>query len=86
MADREAAIIVANAIAAGEKLRGEGDGARNRIFGKAFGRDAEFAAFYRSMQAYETGLGDSQLILTLTSSFFDHFNNPWGRRPFPIRK
>jgi membrane protease subunit HflC len=86
VADREVAIIVANAIATGEQLRGDGDGERNRIFGKAFGRDAEFAAFYRSMQAYEAGLGRSQLILSLTSPFFDYFNSAWGRRPADSRK
>jgi membrane protease subunit HflC len=86
VADREVAIIVANATANGERLRGEGDGERNRIFGKAFGRDAEFAAFYRSMQAYEAGLGHSELVLSLTSPFFDHFNSPWGHRPAGVQK
>ncbi len=40
-----------------EQTRGEGDAERNRIFAEAYGKDADFFAFYRSMQAYETGLG-----------------------------
>jgi membrane protease subunit HflC len=80
-ADRDAAIIIANAMATGEKIRGDGDGLRNSIFASAFDKDAEFAAFYRSMQAYETALGgEVPLILGLTSRFFDHFRSPTGGR------
>jgi membrane protease subunit HflC len=80
-ADRDAAIIIADATATGEAVRGDGDGLRNRTFASAFGKDAEFAAFYRSMQAYETGLrGEVPLILGLASRFFDHFRSPTGRR------
>src|SRR5215211_3426375 len=55
-ADREATIIVAEATQRSEQLRGEGDGERNRIFADAYGKDADFFAFYRSMAAYEAGL------------------------------
>jgi membrane protease subunit HflC len=80
-ADRDAAIIIANTMATGEKVRGDGDGLRNSIFAVAFAKDPEFAAFYRSMQAYETGLGgEVPLILGLTIPFFDHFRSPAGRR------
>jgi hypothetical protein len=39
-----------------EELRGEGDAERNRILAEAFSQDANFFAFYRSMQAYEQAL------------------------------
>jgi membrane protease subunit HflC len=82
-ADRDVTILIGNAVATGEQYRGDGDGERNRIFAKAFGKDQEFAAFYRSMQAYEAGLNGerSQLILGLASRFFDHFRSPTGGRP-----
>ena len=53
-------------------MKGEGDGERNKIFAEAFGRDPEFFAFYRAMQAYETALigGDTSLILSPDSEFF----------------
>jgi len=61
-------------------MRGEGDAERNRVFAEAFGRDPEFFAFYRSMQAYEAGLGskDTRLVITPDSEFFRFFNNPGG--------
>jgi membrane protease subunit HflC len=82
-ADREATVILAEATRKGEVLRGEGDGERNRIFAEAFGRDADFFGFYRSMQAYETGMKskDTRLLLSPDSEFFHYFTNPGGRAP-----
>ena len=56
-------------------MKGEGDGARNRIFANAFGRDPQFFAFYRAMQSYEKALigGDTSLILSPDSDFFKFF-------------
>ena len=61
-ADREVTVLVADATSKGEQIRGEGDATRNEIFAKAFNQDPDFFAFYRSMQAYETGLkaGDTR--------------------------
>jgi membrane protease subunit HflC len=71
-ADREATVIKADATRKGELLRGEGDAERNRIFADAFGRDPDFFAFYRSMQAYEQGMksGDTRMLLSPDSDFF----------------
>ena len=58
-------------------MKGEGDGARNRIFAQAFGKDPEFFGFYRAMQSYEKALigGDTSLILSPDSDFFKFFGN-----------
>jgi len=87
-ADRDVTIIVADALATGERVRGEGDAERNHIFAKAFGRDEEFAAFYRSMKAYEASLqGEStRLILGFTSRFFDYFQSSRGRKRTDVRE
>ena len=53
-ADREVTIIRADATKSSDILRGEGEGERNRIFAEAYGRDPEFARFYRAMQACES--------------------------------
>ena len=55
-AEREATVIRAEANRQSEELRGQGDAEKNRILAEAFGRDPDFFAFYRSMQAYEAGL------------------------------
>ncbi len=76
-ADKEVTVILANAEKTSQILKGEGDGQRNKIFANAFGRDPEFFAFYRAMQAYEKALigGETSLILSPDSEFFKFFGN-----------
>jgi membrane protease subunit HflC len=80
-AEREATVIRAEANRRSEELRGTGDAEKNRILAEAFGRDPDFFAFYRSMQAYEAGLrpGDTRLVLSPESEFFRYFNSAVGR-------
>jgi len=80
-ADRDVTVLLADAQSKGEQTRGEGDGERNRIFAEAFGRDPEFFAFYRSMQAYEGGLksNDTRMLLKPDSEFFRFFVDPSGK-------
>jgi len=76
-ADKEVTVILANAKKQSEIMKGEGDGERNKIFANAFGKDPEFFAFYRAMQAYEKALigGDTSLILSPDSDFFKFFGS-----------
>ena len=80
-ADRDATVIVAEATSKAEQLRGNGDAERNRIFAEAYGKDPDFFAFYRSMQAYKTGLqqGDTRLVIKPDSEFFRYFSDPNGK-------
>jgi membrane protease subunit HflC len=80
-ADREVTVLVADATSTAEQTRGEGDAKRNEIFADAFGRDPEFFAFYRSMQAYEAALrnSDTRMLLRPDSDFFRFFGDPSGR-------
>ncbi len=76
-ADKEVTVILADAQKKSEIMKGEGDGARNKIFAEAFGQDPNFFAFYRAMQAYEKALigGETSLILSPDSEFFKFFGN-----------
>jgi len=76
-ADKEVTVLLANAKKQSEIMKGEGDGQRNKIFAEAFGKDPEFFAFYRAMQAYENALigGDTSLILSPDSDFFKFFGD-----------
>jgi len=56
-AEKDATILKAEAQEKAEIIRGEGDQERNNIYAKAYNEDPEFFAFYRSMEAYKTGLG-----------------------------
>jgi membrane protease subunit HflC len=80
-ADRDVTVLLADATSTAEGVRGEGDGERNRIFADAFGRDPDFFAFYRSMQAYEAGLksADTRMLLKPDSEFFRFFVDPSGK-------
>ncbi len=77
-ADRDVVVLRAQAQQEADQLRGEGEAERNRIFAEAYGRDPEFFAFWRSMQAYETGLksSDTRLIMSPNSQFFRYFAKP----------
>ncbi len=81
LADRERTIIIADAQRESEILRGQGEGERNRILGKAFGRDPEFFDFYRSMEAYGEALGEgTTMVLTPDSDFFRFFGSEKPRK------
>ena len=79
-ADRDVTVLIAEAQRLADQTRGEGEGERNRIFAEAFNKDAAFFSFYRSMQAYETGLksGETRMVLSPTSDFFRFFGNSSG--------
>jgi modulator of FtsH protease HflC len=80
-ADREVTVIKANATGESEQIRGNGDAERNRIYAEAYSKDPDFFGFYRSMQAYENALkaGDTRLLLSPDSQFFQYFNDPSGK-------
>jgi len=78
--EREATIIRATARQESERLRGEGDAERARIFAQAYGRDPEFAAFYRSMRAYDTALEQgTPIVVSPDSDFFRYMQNRRGQ-------
>lgn len=75
-ADRTAVVIVAEAQRESEQTRGRGEADRNEILAAAFNADPEFFAFYRSMQAYQQGLGGTatRWVISPDSEFFRFFN------------
>jgi modulator of FtsH protease HflC len=82
-ADREAVVTVAEAQKDAEILRGQGDAERNKVFAEAYSRDPEFFAFYRSLQAYQTGIAGegTTLVLSPDSPFFKYLNSATGASP-----
>jgi len=80
-ADRDVTVLLAEANSRAETVRGQGDGERNRIFADAYGRDPNFFAFYRSMQAYERSLerGNTHLVLRPDTDFFRYFGDQTGK-------
>jgi membrane protease subunit HflC len=76
-------VLLAEATSQSENIRGQGDAERNRIFADAYGKDADFFSFYRTMQAYERSMqrGDTHLVLRPDSYFFRYFGDPTGKGP-----
>lgn len=80
-ADRQRVVILATAQEESERTRGAGEAERARIFARAYGRDPEFAAFYRSMRAYETALDQgTPIVVPPDSDFFRYMQNRGGAR------
>lgn len=64
-AERQQRVILADAYRQAETLRGQGDAEAAAIARKAFGQDAEFYRFYRSLQAYRNSLGKPGDVMVL---------------------
>ncbi len=75
-ADRTVVELVSDARRESEIVRGEADATRNRVFAEAYGADADFFEFYRSLTAYERALqgSNSTMVITPDSEFFDYLD------------
>jgi modulator of FtsH protease HflC len=76
-ANKQKTIIIAEAKKNSDIVRGNGESESNRIYANSFGRDPEFADFYRSMSAYKTAFSNdkTKMIISPDSDFFKYFNN-----------
>ncbi|HRZ38438.1 MAG TPA: protease modulator HflC [Candidatus Paceibacterota bacterium] len=75
--DKQRTILLAQAKQDAEKLRGEGDGTATGVYAEAYGKNAEFYAFVRSLQAYEQFLSRrSTLVLPADSDLFRYLSTP----------
>ena len=80
-AEKDATIIRAEAQQQAEIIRGQGDQERNAVYADAYNKDPEFFAFYRSMEAYKTGLGNgTTYVLSPDSDFLGYLGNQSGPR------
>lgn len=79
--DKERTIILAKAYEESQALRGQGDAEGIRIYAEAYGKDPEFYAFTRSLEAYEQALGEkSSIALSTGSELFRYLGEPDVKR------
>lgn len=79
-ADAVARVTVAEAEQKAQVLRGEGDAERNRVFAAAYNKDAEFFAFYRSLEAYKVSIKPgTPLVISPDSEFFKYLRSSTPR-------
>lgn len=77
-ADRQREVIIAEAYREAQRIKGEGDARAAAIYAEAFGRNPEFYAFYRSMEAYRSSFRSKNDVLVLqpNSEFFRYLRSP----------
>ncbi len=81
-ADRQRTEILAEAYRKSEEIRGDGDGQAAKIYADSFGRDRDFYAFYRSLNAYRNSFSNTgdMLVLSPDSDFFRFFKESVGQQ------
>lgn len=67
-ADRQREIIIAEAFRDAQKIKGEGDAKSSALYAEAFGRDPQFAQFYRSLEAYRSTFRNKNDVMVLDPS------------------
>jgi modulator of FtsH protease HflC len=80
-ADRQRTVIIAEAFREAEKIKGEGDAKASAIYAASFGKNPEFAKFYRSLEAYRATFknrGDV-MVVDPNSEFFKYFKQPGSK-------
>ncbi|GKS82478.1 protease modulator HflC [Acidovorax sp. SUPP1855] len=92
-ADRQREVAIANAYRDAQKVKGEGDAEAARVYAEAFGRDPQFAQFYRSLEAYKSSFNKKSDVMVVDPSsteFFKAFRgggaSPGAAPPSATRK
>jgi membrane protease subunit HflC len=83
-ADRQREVAIANAYRDAQKIKGEGDAQAARLYAESFGRDPQFAQFYRSLEAYKSSFnskGDVMVLDPGSSEFFKGMRGTPGGAP-----
>ena len=81
-AEKTRTVILSEAQRQSQEVRGAGDSKAIQIYADSFGQDADFFAFYRSMEAYRKSMtnNDTSLVLSPDSSFFRFFMDKNGSK------
>ena len=85
-ADRQREVIVADAYRDAQKVKGEGDGEAAKVYAEAFGRDPQFAQFYRSLEAYKASFNKKGDVMVVDPSSSEFFNALRSTTPGTQRK
>ena len=83
-ADRQREVIIAEAYRDAQKIKGEGDAKASALYAESFGRDPQFAQFYRSLEAYRaTFRSKSDVMVVEPGSDFFRAMRGQGAAPAP---
>jgi membrane protease subunit HflC len=86
-ADRQREVIIAEAYRDAQKIKGEGDAKASALYAESFGRDPQFAQFYRSLEAYRaTFRSKSDVMVVEPGSEFFRAMRGQGAAPAPVAR
>jgi modulator of FtsH protease HflC len=87
-ADRQREVIVAEAYRDAQKIKGEGDAKASALYASAFGRDPQFALFYRSLEAYRQSFRNKNDVMVVdpSSDFFKAMRGSGASTAAPAKK
>jgi membrane protease subunit HflC len=87
-ADRQREVTIANAYRDAQKIKGEGDAEAARTYAESFGRDPQFAQFYRSLDAYKASFGKKSdvMVVDQSSDFFKAMRGAGSSTASPAKK
>ncbi len=75
-ADKQKTILLANAKKNADLARGNGEAEAIKIYANSYGRDPEFADFYRSMNAYKEAFqANTKMVISPEGEFFKYFGS-----------
>jgi len=80
-ADRQREITIAEAYRDAQRIKGQGDARASAAYASAFQQNADFYAFYRSLEAYRQSFRNKSDVMVLepSSDFFKYFKSPGGK-------
>lgn len=87
-ADRQREVIIAEAYRDAQKIKGEGDAKASALYAESFGRDPQFANFYRSLEAYRASFRSKSDVMVVEpgNDFFRAMRGQGGWSPAPVPK
>jgi membrane protease subunit HflC len=87
-ADRQREVIIAEAYRDAQKIKGEGDAKASALYAESFGRDPQFAHFYRSLEAYRASFRSKSDVMVVEpgNDFFRAMRGQGGISPAPAPK
>ncbi len=82
-ADRQREVTIANAYRDAQALKGQGDAEAAKVYAEAFGKDPQFAQFYRSLEAYKSSFNKKSDVIVVdpsSSDFFKSYRSPAAKQ------
>jgi len=80
--ERELQTVLSDANRQSLNIRGQADAEVTKIYGEAYGQDAEFFAFFKTLESYKKSVGENTtLVLSADSDLYRYLQSVKAERP-----